>query len=129
MIPWPLYNSLIVNTFIFPVYFYNTRRTIRGNIIHKHIYLELYTNSRKHWPKKNIFEIKSSIFRLFYWSKLQKLTYWPTLSWKGPSLVFSQFVCVLPRDIHIEYSKQFKWNSCFYGFGQSRPFWAALELL
>ena len=33
------------------------------------------------------------------------------------------------RDIHIECSKQFKWNSYFYVSGQSRPFWAALKLL
>ena len=32
-------------------------------------------------------------------------------------------------DIHIECSKQFKWNSYFYVSGQSRPFWAALRLL
>ena len=35
----------------------------------------------------------------------------------------------LSRDIHIECSKQFKWNSYFYVFGQNRPFWAALKLL
>ena len=33
------------------------------------------------------------------------------------------------RDIDIEYSKQFKWNSYFYVSGQNRPFWAALKLL
>ena len=33
------------------------------------------------------------------------------------------------RDIHIECSKQFKYNSYFYVSGQSRPFWAALKLL
>ena len=33
------------------------------------------------------------------------------------------------RDIHIECSKQFKWNSYFYVSGQIRPFWAALKLL
>ena len=33
------------------------------------------------------------------------------------------------RDIHIECSKQFKWNSYFYVSGQSQPFWAALKLL
>ena len=33
------------------------------------------------------------------------------------------------RDIHIEYSKQFKWNSYFYVSGQSRQFWVALKLL
>ena len=33
------------------------------------------------------------------------------------------------RDIHIECSKQFKRNSYFYVFGQSRLFWAALKLL
>ena len=35
----------------------------------------------------------------------------------------------IDRDIHIECSKQFKWNSYFYVSGQSRPFWAALKLL
>ena len=33
------------------------------------------------------------------------------------------------RDIHIECSKQFKWNSFFYVSGQNRPFWAVLKLL
>ena len=33
------------------------------------------------------------------------------------------------RDIHIECSKQFKWNLYIYVSGQSRPFWAALKLL
>ena len=33
------------------------------------------------------------------------------------------------RDIHIECSKQFKWNSYFYVSGQSQLCWAALELL
>ena len=33
------------------------------------------------------------------------------------------------RDIHIECSKQFKWNSYFYVSGQSRSFWAAPNLL
>ena len=36
---------------------------------------------------------------------------------------------IMPRDIHIECSKQFKWNLYFYVSGQSRPFWAALKLL
>ena len=36
---------------------------------------------------------------------------------------------VSARDIHIECSKQFKWNLYFYGFGQSGPFWAELKLL
>ena len=34
-----------------------------------------------------------------------------------------------PRDIHIECSKQFKWNLYIYVLGQSRPFWAVLKLL
>ena len=38
-------------------------------------------------------------------------------------------VVVLLRDIHIECSKQFKWNLYFYVSGQSRPFLAALKLL
>jgi hypothetical protein len=33
------------------------------------------------------------------------------------------------RDIHIECSKQFKWNSYFYVSGQRWPFWAMLKLL
>ena len=33
------------------------------------------------------------------------------------------------RDIHIECSKQFKWNSYFYVSGQSGPFWAVLKHL
>ena len=42
----------------------------------------------------------------------------------------SRLLAVPPwsRDIHIECSKQFKWNSYFYVSGQSRPFWAALKL-
>ena len=39
-----------------------------------------------------------------------------------------RFHCAHPN-IHIECSKQFKWNSYFYVFGQSRPFWAVLKLL
>ena len=35
----------------------------------------------------------------------------------------------LARDIHIECSKQFKWNPYFYVFGQSGPFWVVLKLL
>ena len=33
------------------------------------------------------------------------------------------------RDIHIECSKQFKWNLYFCVSGQSGPFWAVLKLL
>ena len=33
------------------------------------------------------------------------------------------------RDIHIECSKQFKWNLNFYVSGQSGPFWAVLKLI
>ena len=40
-----------------------------------------------------------------------------------------EYVNSIARDIHIECSKQFKWNSYFYVSGQSRPFWAALKLL
>ena len=40
-----------------------------------------------------------------------------------------QFFIPWARDIHIECSKQFKWNSYFYLSGQSLPFWAALKLL
>ena len=36
---------------------------------------------------------------------------------------------IIGRDIHIECSKQFKWNSYFYVSGQRRSFWAALKLL
>ena len=36
---------------------------------------------------------------------------------------------VRSKDIYKECSKHFKWNSYFYEFGQSRPFWAALKLL
>ena len=32
------------------------------------------------------------------------------------------------RDIHIECSKQFRWNLHFYVSGQSGPFWAVLKL-
>ena len=44
---------------------------------------------------------------------------------------FGQFQKILDqtRDIHIECSKQFKWNSYFHVSGQSWPFWAALKLL
>ena len=33
------------------------------------------------------------------------------------------------KDIHIEFSKQFKWNLYFYVSGQSGLFWAVLKLL
>ena len=39
------------------------------------------------------------------------------------------FTLTYDRDIHIECSKQFKWNVFFYVSGQSPPFWAALKLL
>ena len=32
-------------------------------------------------------------------------------------------------DIHIEWSKQFKWKLYFYASGQSGPFWVVLKLL
>ena len=39
------------------------------------------------------------------------------------------YFSILPRDIHIEFSKQFKWNLYFYaGSGQGGPFWAELKL-
>ena len=38
------------------------------------------------------------------------------------------FTQPVARDIHIECSKQFKWNSYFYVSGQSQPFWAPLKL-
>ena len=44
--------------------------------------------------------------------------------WSGQGLFTS-----VTRDIHIECSKQFKWNLYFYVTGQSRPFWAVLKLL
>ena len=45
------------------------------------------------------------------------------------ALIIEYFIFVLNRDIHIECSKQFKWNSYFYVSVQNRPFWAALKLL
>ena len=36
---------------------------------------------------------------------------------------------IFSRDIHIECSKQFKWNLYFYLSWQSQPFWAVLKLL
>ena len=42
------------------------------------------------------------------------------------SRVFYRVSC---RDIHIECSKQFKWNSHFHVSGQSGPFWAVLKML
>ena len=39
------------------------------------------------------------------------------------------FYCVSCRDIHIECSKQFKWNSHFHVSGQSGPLWAVLKML
>ena len=49
-------------------------------------------------------------------------------TWTTFSVTLSWFY-TLPRDIHIECSKQFKWNSYFYESWQSPPFWAALKLL
>ena len=39
---------------------------------------------------------------------------------------YEMYTCANTRDIHIECSKQFKWNSYFYVSGQSRPFWAGV---
>ena len=67
-----------------------------------------------HAPITCIFQLTDWFFKLF----------WMTL------------LCVvlleteqIDRDIHIECSKQFKWNLYFYVSWQSRPFWAALKLL
>ena len=38
------------------------------------------------------------------------------------------FFLLATRDIHIECSKQFKWNLYFYVSGQSGSFWAVLKL-
>ena len=40
-----------------------------------------------------------------------------------------QIIVCTTRDIHIECSKQFKWNLYFYVSGQSWPIWSALKLL
>ena len=44
-------------------------------------------------------------------------------------IIESYMIQVWARDIHIECSKQFKWNSYFYVSGQSGPFGAVLKLL
>ena len=41
---------------------------------------------------------------------------------------FQAYILPHTRDIHIECSKQFKWNLYFYVSGQSRLIWAALKL-
>ena len=66
------------------------------------------------------------------------------LAWSNPRnhfiVVVVNFLCalcsnfrvfhhVVKAGIHIECSKQFKWNLYFYVSGQSRPFWAVLKLL
>ena len=43
--------------------------------------------------------------------------------------LYSSYFDTCARDIHIECSRQFKWNLYFYVSGQSRLFWAALKLL
>ena len=48
---------------------------------------------------------------------------------KGSKLLFINNFIAWNRDIHIECSKQFKWNLYLYKSGQSWPFWAVLKLL
>ena len=62
-------------------------------------------------PKRTSLLLANSANKYYYLGKWSSDTHSPT------------------RDIHIECSKQFKWNSYFYVSGQSRPFWAALKLL
>ena len=49
--------------------------------------------------------------------------------WNSTIIVIRIKKCETARDIHIECSKQFKWNLYFYWSGQSGPFWAELKLL
>ena len=54
------------------------------------------------------------------------------LAFLGPSYVFGvgcNNSLAVSKDIHIECSKQFKWNFYFYVFKQSQPFWAVLKPL
>ena len=60
---------------------------------------------------------------------------WIKMLWKCFLSFFGFWLTVLDRcrihtgirDIQIECSKQFKWNSYFYGSRQNRLFWAALK--
>ena len=60
---------------------------------------------------------------------LNKPTQWNETHSEDAHLFYTKWFWEQSRDIHIECSKQFKWNLYFYVFGQSRPFWAALKLL
>ena len=61
--------------------------------------------------------------------KAEKVNFFPIL----PESKWQQFLVSdkshKSRDIHIECSKQFKWNLYFYVFGQNWLFWAVLNLL
>ena len=74
---------------------------------------------------------------LMIWYTIHKNNWWYNLAPVGqlgmrPSLYYvskqRDWVGGGVRDIHIECSKQFKWNLYFYGSGQSGPFWAELKL-
>jgi hypothetical protein len=72
------------------------------------------------WNKKKCKEDKISTFELLL------CNYWGALF---ADLYLHAFFYLNIKDIHIESSKQFKWNLYFYVSGQSGPFWAVLKLL
>ena len=99
----------------------------------------LLTNAISQWSmfknliwKMSWFQILKKIFKNCFnrevsCSKVSLVSSDPNFKIQLP--YWSSFLWVLTRDIHIECSKQFKWNLYFYGSGQSGPFGAELKLL
>ena len=80
---------------------------------------------------QNYFFILKNLGTRHLFSYLCFLPTWSrtTKAWWLKFFFFATQIHITIRDIHIECSKQFKWNSYFYMSGQSRLFWAALKLL
>ena len=85
------------------------------------------------WPpfyNHNVWKLSAHFFMTFHgycsfttmgWNRFwRRIPFWN---------VFLYITLVQVRDIHIECSKQFKWNSYFYLSGQNQLFLAALKLL
>ena len=85
----------------------------------------LYESILIKWYLSNIYLFVHTC--LLFSQQILKKAPWKMISMNCGPIVY--LVNNVVRDIHIEWSKQFKWNFYFYVSGQSQPFWAALKLL
>ena len=90
----------------------------------RELFFEIWTDFYVLTWKKQTFNLNSFFFFFESWILCRNIG---GLSWFPTALLLGEEPYT--RDIHIECSKQFKWNSYFHMSGQSRPFWAALKLL